>query len=120
MSGSRRPDGALEDAVMRVLWASPEALLPATIRDELPMELAYTSVATVLGRLVEKGLVGREPTGNAFRYSAFVDEGTLTAQRMRAVLDQSSNHRTALAGFVNQLGTRDARLLRALLDEQES
>jgi predicted transcriptional regulator len=104
---------------MRVLWASPQALLPATIRDQLAMELAYTSVATVLGRLLDKGLVGREPIGNAFRYSALVDEATLTAQRMRSVLDQSSNHRTALAGFVSQLGSRDARLLRSLLEEQE-
>jgi predicted transcriptional regulator len=120
MSGSRRPDGALEDAVLRVLWNADEPLMPATVRDLLPMELAYTSVSTVLVRLVEKGLVGRNPIANSFGYFAQVDEATLVAQRMSAVLGQSSNHRRALAGFVSQLGKRDARLLKDLLESKDS
>ena len=115
---SRRPDGALEDALMRVLWSAEGPLLPATIRGLLSMDLAYTSVTTVLVRLLEKGLVQRQAVGNAYRYSAKVDEATLIAHRMSAVLDQSSNHRNALAGFVSQLGQRDALMLKALLDEQ--
>ena len=114
---SRRPDGALEDAVMHVLWSAEGTLLPAIIRGRLPMELAYTSVTTVLARLLEKGLVQRQAAGNAYRYSAKIDEATMIAHRMSAVLDQSSNHRTALAGFVSQLGQRDALTLKALLDE---
>jgi predicted transcriptional regulator len=106
--------------VLRVLWDAGEPVLPATVRDLLPMTLAYTSVTTVLVRLVEKGLVGRLPSGNAFVYFAEVAEATLVAQRMQAVLEQSSNHRNALAGFVSQLGKRDARFLKALLDSQES
>jgi predicted transcriptional regulator len=106
--------------MLRVLWASGQPMSPAAIREQLPMYLAYTSVATVLIRLVEKGIVGRHPVGNAYAYYAEVDEATLVAQRMRAVLDQSSNHRNALAGFVSQLGKRDARLLKALLDEEGS
>jgi predicted transcriptional regulator len=116
---TRRPDGALEDAVMKILWNTNEPLLPAEIRERLSMDLAYTSVATVLGRLVAKGLVERQSHSNAFTYRACVDEATLVAQRMRAVLAQSSNQHHALAGFVNQLGKRDAQLLRTLLDEQE-
>lgn len=118
LMSSRRPDGALEDALMRVLWSAEGPLLPATIRGLLSMDLAYTSVTTVLVRLLEKGLVQRQAVGNAYRYSAKVDEATLIAHRMSAVLDQSSNHRNALAGFVSQLGQRDALMLKALLDEQ--
>ncbi len=106
--------------MLRILWDAGEPVLPATVRDLLPMTLAYTSVTTVLARLLEKGLVGRNASGNAFVYFAEIDEATLVAQRMRAVLEQSSNRRTALAGFVSQLGKRDARLLKALLDTQES
>jgi hypothetical protein len=43
----------------------------------------------------------------------------LIAQRMSAVLAQSSNPNVALAGFVSQLGKRDARLLRSLLESQK-
>jgi predicted transcriptional regulator len=118
MSRGRRPDGALEDAVLHVLWSHDEPLLPSSIREELPMDLAYTSVATVLVRLVEKGIVGREAIGNAYGYFAAVDEATLIARRMTAVLEQSSDRRTALAGFVGSLGKRDAKLLRALLDRE--
>jgi predicted transcriptional regulator len=82
------------------------------------MELAYTSVATVLVRLVEKGLVTRAQAGNAFVYSAGVDEATLVAQRMAAVLGQSSDRTSALAGFVSQLGKRDVALLRRYLDQE--
>jgi predicted transcriptional regulator len=116
---TRRPDGALEDAVLKILWNTDTPLLPAEIRERLSMDLAYTSVATVLGRLVSKGLVERESQANAFAYRAAVDEATLVAQRMQAVLAQSSNSHHALAGFVNQLGKRDARLLRTLLEDQE-
>jgi predicted transcriptional regulator len=80
------------------------------------MELAYTSVSTVLTRLVDKGIVGRHAIGNSYVYFAEVDEATLVAQRMAAVLGQSSDHHRALAGFVSQLGKRDARLLKGLLE----
>ena len=64
----RRPDGALEDDIMRALWDADEPLLPAEILNRTGLELAYTSIATVLTRLLEKGLVHREPDGRAFRY----------------------------------------------------
>lgn len=118
MTAGRRPDGALEMAVLRVLWDAKDAMLPAAIRDQLPMKLAYTSVATVLTRLLAKGFVARAPIGNAFAYRATIDEATLIAQRMTSLLSESSDHRKSLAGFVGRLGTHDARLLRSLLDEE--
>lgn len=116
MTGTRRPDGALENAILAVLWSESGPLHPAVIRERLSIKLAYTSVATVLVRLVEKGVVARQSSGKAFLYSAAVDEATFIARRMAAVLETSSNRRNALAGFVGQLGKRDARLLKALID----
>ena len=112
----RRPDGALEDDIMRALWDADEALLPAEILDRTGLQLAYTSIATVLTRLLEKGLVSREPDGRAFRYRPAFGEGELAAQRIAVILSHTTDRRGALAGFVNGLGKRDAATLRALLD----
>ena len=112
----RRPDGALEEDLLRVLWDAGEPLLPAEILDHSGLELAYTSIATVLTRLLEKGLVSREADGRAFRYRATFTEGELAAQRINVILQHTSDRRGALAGFVKELGRRDAATLRALLD----
>lgn len=114
----KRPDGALEDAVLRVLWDAEVPLPPADILDQTGLDLAYTSIATVLVRLLEKGLVRRQPRGKAFAYEAAISEGELAAQRIGAVLDQMPSRKVALAGFVQSLGKRDARLLRSLLEDQ--
>ncbi len=112
----RRPDGALEDDIMRVLWDANGALLPAEILEQTGLELAYTSIATVLTRLLEKGLVHREPDGRAFRYRPALGEGELAAQRIAGILRHTNDRRGALAGFVSGLGKRDAATLRALLE----
>ncbi len=111
----RRPDGALEDDVLRAMWDSGEALLPAEILEKTGLDLAYTSIATVLTRLLEKGLVEREPEGRAFRYRAAFDEGELAAKRIGVILSHTSDRNAALAGFVSTLGKRDAATLRSLL-----
>ena len=112
----RRPDGALEDDILRALWDADVALLPAEILAQTGLDLAYTSIATVLTRLLDKGLVSREPDGRAFRYRAAFGEGELAAQRIAVILSHTTDRRGALAGFVNGLGKRDAATLRALLD----
>ena len=112
----RRPDGALEDDIMRALWDADEPLLPAEILNRTGLELAYTSIATVLTRLLEKGLVHREPDGRAFRYRPALGEGALAAQRIAVILSHTNDRRGALAGFVNGLGKRDAATLKMLLD----
>jgi predicted transcriptional regulator len=85
-------------------------------RPRFSNELAYTSVATVLTRLLDKGLVCREPDGRAFRYRPALQEGELAAQRIAVILSHTNDRRGALAGFVNGLGKRDTATLRALLD----
>jgi predicted transcriptional regulator len=112
---SKRPDGALEHDIMTVLWASDEPLLPAEIKAALAIELAYTSVATVLGRLVGKGLVERVEAGRAFAYSATVSESELATRRIATVMAATSNRAEVLAGFVETLSPGDVAALRELL-----
>jgi predicted transcriptional regulator len=115
---AKRPDGALEHDIMAVLWAAEGPLQPGDIKARLEAELAYTSVATVLGRLHTKGLVARTESGRAFAYRAAIDESQLAVRRIGAVLESAPDKAQVLAGFVGTLSKKDIRSLRALLGEE--
>ncbi len=113
----RRPDGALENDVLRVLWAADRAMLAGEINDQLDAGYAYTSVATILTRLQAKGLVVRTPVGRAFAYEASVDEPELAVRRISDLLDSSSDRLQVLSRFIGGLPAREAKAIKALLDK---
>lgn len=119
---ARRASGALETAVLTVLWESGEPLSPAEVRERLAAragaggeELAYTTVVTILTRLFEKNALTRWRDGRAYRYAAIVDEAGLAARRLSALLDAAGNREAVLSRFVEDLSGRDEQLLRDLL-----
>lgn len=114
---AKRPDGALEHDIMIVLWAAGSPLPPGVIKDRLGTDLAYTSVATVLGRLHAKGLVTRAPAGRAFTYEAALAEPDLAAQRINTILSSTNDPKAVLARFVGGLSKSDAKAMRSLLDK---
>ncbi|MEO5902282.1 MAG: BlaI/MecI/CopY family transcriptional regulator [Ilumatobacteraceae bacterium] len=114
---TKRPDGALEHDILSVLWAVDDPLQPAEVKSRLGSELAYTTVATVLGRLHDKGLVERLPSGRAFAYRAVLDEAQLAARRIDDVLSTANDRAAVLARFVGTLSKRDVKALRKLLDD---
>ena len=59
--------GDRELDVMGVLWSLGSATV-TEVRDQLPADLAYTTVLTILRNLEEKGLVTHEAQGRAHRY----------------------------------------------------
>jgi predicted transcriptional regulator len=113
----RRPDGALELDVLGVLWRAAAPMTPGEVRDTLGLDLAYTTVMTVLGRLHDKGLVRRDARGRAFAYEAMLTESELTARRMGDVLSVAADRAGALSGFVGKLSKRDLAALRRALDD---
>lgn len=115
----KRADGELERDVLNVLWDSDEPLLPSDVREALGANLAYTSVATVLTRLVEKGSVTRVPAGRAFAYRPTLSREDWYAEQMLAVLDGSPNQRALLVGFVGKLSRRDRDALRRMLEKDD-
>jgi predicted transcriptional regulator len=117
---TRRPDGALETDVLRVLWASDGPLLPGEINERLNAGYAYTSVATILTRLQAKGLVVRSPAGRAYAYEAAVDEAGLAVRRISELLDSSSDRAKVLSRFIDGLSPREAKAIRAILDTTTS
>ena len=116
---TRRPDGALEHDVLRILWAAEGPLLPGELNVTLDAGYAYTSVATILTRLQAKGLVTRTPAGRAFAYQAAFDEPDLTARRIGELLDSASDRSQVLSRFIGGLPAREAKAIRAMLDEAD-
>ena len=119
---ARRAHGTLESAVLTILWQAGEPLSPAEVRERLAVhdrdgaeELAYTTVVTILTRLVEKNALKRERDGRAFRYAPVSDEAGLAARRLTAVLDQSPDRDAVLSRFIEHLPDRDEQVLRDLL-----
>lgn len=117
---TRRPDGAFENDVLRVLWAADRPLLPGEINDRLDAGYAYTSVATILSRLQAKGLVVRTPSGRAFTYETAVDEPDLAVRRISELLDSSSNRAQVLSRFIGGLSATEATAILAMLDKADS
>ena len=108
--------GSLESEVLAALWASGEPLTPSQVVDTLGSGLAYTTIVTVLTRLVDKGVVRRDPKGRTFQYTPLVSEGALTASRMRAALEGAHDRVDVLSHFASALTASEARALRTFLD----
>lgn len=82
----RPPDlGRRELDHMEALWELGEGGV-ADVRRRLAareIDLAYTTVQTILNRLVEKGAVEREKEGRAFRYRSRIPRPAVTGRSVR-------------------------------------
>lgn len=113
--GRRRAQGELEAQVLGALREAPGAVDAAWVRERLGGDLAYTTVITILTRLLAKGVVTREKAGRSFVWMPTADEAGLAALRMRRVLDGESDREAVLASFVTGLPPQDEQMLRELL-----
>ncbi|MGW7102761.1 BlaI/MecI/CopY family transcriptional regulator [Streptomyces sp. NPDC054838] len=119
MTGSaseRRPAGELEASVLAALWAAGRPQSAAQVRAAIPQPLARTTVATLLARLHEKGVIDRRPGGRSFVYFPVADAHGLAARRMHRELDQDGDRSVVLARFVEGLSVDDEAELRRLLE----
>ena len=96
--------GDLESEILDVLWSARTWLSGREVLERLGDESrAYTTVMTVLGRLVDKALVERVEEGKGHVYRAAGDPDELTAQAIRSLLSATAHPRAALAHFVEDL-----------------
>ncbi|GLF98743.1 BlaI/MecI/CopY family transcriptional regulator [Streptomyces yaizuensis] len=114
--GRRRAQGELEAQVVAALREAGEPVGTAWVQERLGGSLAYTTVITILTRLLAKGVVTREKAGRSFVWTPVADEAGLAALRMRKVLDGESDREAVLARFVTGLPPRDEQVLRELLE----
>ena len=116
---SGRAAGALEREVLASLAVAGRPLTAGEVLAELGGGLAYTTVMATLSRLHPKGALRREPAGRAYAYSLVSPldalPASLTASRMRRLLDAEDDRASVLASFVAHLEQDDERLLAELL-----
>jgi predicted transcriptional regulator len=108
--------GELERRVMEILWESEDR--EESVREvagALP-KYAYTTVATVLDRLVHKGMLTRRTDGRANRFAVVGSKGAHTAVLMHKALGEDSDPDAALSYFVEGLSESEASTLRRALN----
>ncbi|KUN01207.1 CopY family transcriptional regulator [Streptomyces yokosukanensis] len=113
----RRAHGALETRVLAALHEAGAPVTAGWVQQHLASDLAYTTVMTVLARLLAKNAVTRRREGRSFVWLPAADEAGLAALKMRKVLDGEQDRRAVLASFITALPEGDERLLRELLDQ---
>lgn len=108
--------GDLERRVMEILWEEPDSESSGRdVADALP-DYAYTTVATVLDRLVNKGVVRRRMEGRTIRFAPVGTRGTHTAVLMHEALAVDSDATAALVIFAETLTPTEAAVLRRTLN----
>ncbi len=119
--GNIQLQGELQLAVMRTLWRLGEPSSVEDARQALPARQrgAYTTVQTILNRLAERNLVGRERQGKAIFYEAKVSEGDYYSRSVRETLAKASDdaRRTALAQLVGDMAPGELNEIEALARE---
>ena len=100
---------------MGALWAAGEPLTPDQVRRRLPGDLAYTTVMTILVRLVEKGAASRHQQGRGYEYEPRLDQAGLAAERMRSLLEAERDQAGVLSRFAEGLDAASAATLRRAL-----
>ncbi|SFB39655.1 Predicted transcriptional regulator [Nocardioides alpinus] len=117
--------GELEQAVLEALWdldagsGERSGASGREVHERLSgRDLAYTTVMTVLDRLVAKDVVVRERDGRAYRYAPRQSRAAMTAGLMHEALGETGSDRDqALVSFVGEASAEDlAALRRALAD----
>ncbi|MTD43675.1 BlaI/MecI/CopY family transcriptional regulator [Conexibacter sp. W3-3-2] len=124
MSAMSPLQGDLQVQVMAVMWRRDEATVD-DVRQGLPPRYrgAYTTVQTVLNRLVERGLLKRRKAGKLVQYRAAISEATYVASTVEhALAGASSGARDAvlaqLLGSMDDDQVDELRRLRKDLDEK--
>lgn len=98
--------GELQNQIMATLWRLGDGSVEQ-VRSGLPPRYrgAYTTIQTVLNRLVERGLVVREKVGKGFQYRPAVSEEDYLSRSIAGTLANASQHarRGALARLIGNL-----------------
>lgn len=101
-----KPLGSLELEVMELLWRADEATVrQITERINLERPVAYTTVMTVMGHLVNKGLLTRVMEHKRYRYRVINTREDLLQEacrtQVRSLLDDFGD--LAIAGFLGEV-----------------
>lgn len=103
---SKKLLGGLESEIMHFMWDIDQATVQHVVKlinNQRP--IAYTTVMTVMGHLVDKGLLTRTVEGKRYRYKVAQSKEeflSITSQNMvRSILHDFGD--LAIAGFLGEI-----------------
>lgn len=107
--------------IMDILWERGSGTV-GEVRDRLEDDLAYTTVLTVLRTLEEKGFVGHETEGRAYRYHPLVERQEAQASHLDRLMRKlfSGSPELLVTQLVSDrdLSRNEVERLRTLLAER--
>lgn len=119
MTSSSSIHGELQTQIMSALWRVEAGTVEA-VRQALPSRYrgAYTTVQTVLNRLVDRGLLERQRDGAAFVYRPRMTEPEYLSRSIESTLAGASvaARRAALAQVIGGLRSDELEELQRLAD----
>jgi predicted transcriptional regulator len=112
--------GDLETEIMEIMWRDEQAMVRDVHKELVKRrEIAYTTVMTVMGRLVEKKILAREQVGNAYVYSPRISKNDFCKLVVREVIDGLLDEfaEPAISHFISRLSqVEDETQLKRLED----
>jgi len=100
--------GDLESEVMEVIWQSSSPVLVRNVTEILQKkrQIAYTTVMTIMNRLVDKGILSRKQDGRAYLYKGAVSKDKFLTRISRQIIKNfiANFGEAAVAHFVEEVG----------------
>lgn len=99
--------GELESEIMEIVWHCPNPILVRDVTENLQhkRKIAYTTVMTIMGRLVEKGLLKRATSGKAYTYQPVYSKERFLTRISRQIIKNfvSKFGESAIAHFAQEV-----------------
>ena len=120
--GDRKAFTNRELDIMSVLWREGSGTV-AEVRDALGENVGYTTVLKMLQILEEKGAVGHESEGRAYRYHPLVEPASAGGRALRRIVNKifHGSAEMLLATLVEDRDFSDEEIqrMRSVLDRAE-
>lgn len=102
--------GDLESEVMDIVWRSPTPVSVREVTENLQAKrsIAYTTIMTIMGRLVEKGLLSRRLLGSSYSYQPKLNREKFMARSVHNIFT------TAVSNLGEEVATYFAKEIRRL------
>lgn len=80
----------LEALIMGIVWEAGGQVTVRHVYENIQSKrkLAYTTIMTVMGRLVDKQVLSRDKSGRAYLYAPMVSKDDMLGRSLRSLADQ--------------------------------
>lgn len=112
--------GDLESEIMEIIW---QTMRPLSVAEAVKVigkkrKIAYTTVMTIMGRLVEKGLLTRNFSGSSYLYQQKVNREKFVARTVHNIFTSaiSTLGQEAVTYFVKEIQKTSPKKRKSLLE----